>query len=1167
MRPLPSRLARPARLSRLRTARPRLLAVSAIAAALLSTTGCWDAHRGGAALGPDDIAPVRLALRAVAQVQPPTGVSVALRAAYTRRDGTQLTLGEQTAALEAGRETAVPFTFDLAPCLRDAERAVTASAASCAVALTVRLLRGPTLLDEQQRTLTLTPGRDQTLPEPVALYEVTRVQIAMAPAGTGGAGGSTGGTSTPTAPVRLEVGERVALTAALLDRAGAPIPGRTVRFETLDSARVRVDASTGQLTALTVGPAQVRAVAGERADTLRLEITPESVAQLTLGPADTSVTAGATVRYRVEARGASGALLTGVALRYASSAPSVATLDITGAAATRSAGEARLTVATDAGRGGTTVTSPAAVLRVAAAPEARLTVATSGDGNGAVTSSPGGISCARAVGATSGTCETTYPAGTPVTLTAAPASGSTFAGWSGAGCSGTAPCTVTMGAAQSVTASFVASPQSPSGTFALAVAVAGSGAGTVASTPAAISCTRGQDGAASGTCTADFPRDEQVTLRATPATGSSTFAGWSGAGCSGTETCVVRMTRGQDVTATFTQVTHTLTVTTGGVGAGTVSSAPAGVSCTRVNAVQSGACAGEFAGGARVTLTATPAGGSTFTGWSGGAACSGNGACTLTMDGAQTVSAIFGTAPPSTVALAVTIAGAGNGTVRSSPPNIECTLTAGATSGTCGASYTIGQAVTLTATPATGSTFAGWSGAGCSGTGTCAVSLSEARAVTATFAPTTHALTVTTAGAGSGTVTTAPAGINCTRASGAQSGTCTAPYASGASVTLTAAPASPTATARHTFAGWNGGGCSGTQLSCTVTMSAAQNVTASFGLTNIEPPSLTVTTVGTGTGTVTGAGGMSCTRAAGGVQSGTCTASYNGGTSVTLTARPTGGSTFAGFTGAGCSGTGPTCTVTMDSARSVIARFDAPVELTVTTSGAGAGRVTSAPQGISCARTAGTTSGTCTASYSAGTSVTLTAQPDTGTSVFTGWGGVCAHAGTSPTCVVSLTSAQSATASFGSRTAVWTGTLNSTATTRFGGGGFCTWDARFTNVSVSVSATLNSTGSGWSVTRVEVRGSYAEQIVGSCPAGVIPVNQHVYVGSQRDASGTSGSITANVSLSQQSGRPAARGTLRLPGVPSSPATLTLQRTDYEGTPQHTLLDWTITGTVPLTRVQ
>jgi hypothetical protein len=75
-----------------------------------------------------------------------------------------------------------------------------------------------------------------------------------------------------------------------------------------------------------------------------------------------------------------------------------------------------------------------------------LTVAKSGAGSGTVTSSPAGINCG-------GDCSESYASGTGVTLTAAAAAGSTFAGWSGA-CSGTGSCAVTMSAARSVTATF-----------------------------------------------------------------------------------------------------------------------------------------------------------------------------------------------------------------------------------------------------------------------------------------------------------------------------------------------------------------------------------------------------------------------------------------------------------------------------------------------------------------------------------------------------------------------------------------------------------------------------------------------------------------------------------------------------------------------------------------
>jgi Divergent InlB B-repeat domain len=83
-----------------------------------------------------------------------------------------------------------------------------------------------------------------------------------------------------------------------------------------------------------------------------------------------------------------------------------------------------------------------------------LTVTNTGSGSGTVTSSTGAINCG-------GTCAAAINYGAAVTLTASPASGSTFAGWSGAGCSGTGTCTVTMNAAQAVTAAFnaIAQPQ------------------------------------------------------------------------------------------------------------------------------------------------------------------------------------------------------------------------------------------------------------------------------------------------------------------------------------------------------------------------------------------------------------------------------------------------------------------------------------------------------------------------------------------------------------------------------------------------------------------------------------------------------------------------------------------------------------------------------------
>jgi GH18 family chitinase len=83
-------------------------------------------------------------------------------------------------------------------------------------------------------------------------------------------------------------------------------------------------------------------------------------------------------------------------------------------------------------------------------------------------------------------------------------------------------------------------------------------------------------------------------------------------------------------------------------------------------------------------------------------------------------SAFLGSSRPT-----LTVTMAGSGTVTSSPAGISC-------GASCSASYDPGTVVTLAASPAAGSSFAGWSG-GCSGPGSCQVTMDAARSVTATF--------------------------------------------------------------------------------------------------------------------------------------------------------------------------------------------------------------------------------------------------------------------------------------------------------------------------------------------------------------------------------------------------------------------------------------------------
>jgi hypothetical protein len=219
-------------------------------------------------------------------------------------------------------------------------------------------------------------------------------------------------------------------------------------------------------------------------------------------------------------------------------------------------------------------------------------------------------------------CELEVPAGATVELVASGSNGWAFTGWS-SDCTGIGPCALTMTQDHAVAASFVAPPPA----FALTVSKQGVGSGRVTSYPAAIDCGEG--------CSAMFLADEVVTLTAAASSGSS-FAGWMGA-CSGASpTCAVVMSEARTVTAVFTASTstgYTLSVAVAGTGAGSVASTTVGINC-------GASCSATVTSGTVVTLTAARASAdSAFVGWSG--ACTGTGACVVTMTEAQTVTATF----------------------------------------------------------------------------------------------------------------------------------------------------------------------------------------------------------------------------------------------------------------------------------------------------------------------------------------------------------------------------------------------------------------------------------------------------------------------------------------------------------------------------------------------
>ena len=259
-----------------------------------------------------------------------------------------------------------------------------------------------------------------------------------------------------------------------------------------------------------------------------------------------------------------------------------------------------------------------------------------------------------------------------------------------------------------------------------------------------------------------------------------------------------------------------------------------------------------------------------------GGDCSGSGAtCELTMDGDKTASVTF-----------------------------EVTRTLRTSTGANGGidpaagmhTYASGVSVTVTAAPDSGYRVDEWGG-DCSGSAaTCVLTMDADKTASVTFERDEYVLT-----------TSAGANGSVSPAAGAHT------YDAGTSVTVTATPGTD-----HRVASW-GGDCSGTALTCDLTMDANKTASVTFqrGVT------YTLTASATGGGSVSPDG----------------ITAHRPNAAVVLTA--TWLEWTHAFTGWGgdCSGTAATCTLTMNANKTATATFKALPRLTVFTSGSADGEV------------------------------------------------------------------------------------------------------------------------------------------------------------------------------------------------------------------------------------
>ncbi len=572
------------------------------------------------------------------------------------------------------------------------------------------------------------------------------------------------------------------------------------------------------------------------------------------------------------------------------------------------------------------VTSSAATYTASFTTQYQLTMAMSPTGSGTVTPASGGF----------------YAAGTPVAISATPGSGYAFENWTGSGVASasSASTTVTLSAPTTLTANFQLST---------AVLVS-----SMACNPTSLGPS------SSSTCTVTLNNPTVGLSVVSIASNNTNLTAPSGLvitkGTTGSFTATAASTITSNQTATLAATLNGATANT------SIGLAPTQYQLTTSASPAAGgtvtpATGGFYNAGTVVNLTATAASGYQFSSWSGPVAAANSAATTVTMSAAETVTANF-----------VSFTGI---TIQTNPAGLQFTVDGGAvqtapqTLSLTQGSHTIAVATTQAGAAGTQYVFSAWSDGGAASHSITVTS--SAATYTASFT-TQYQLTTSASPAAGGTVTPATGGF----------------YNTGTVVNLTA-----TAASGYQFSSWSGSVAAANSAATTVTMSAAETVTANF----VSSTGITIQT---------NPAGRQFTVDGGAVQTAPQTLNLTQGShtiAVATTQAGAAGTQYVFSTWSDGGAASHTITVT-SSAATYTASFTTQYQLTISASPVAGGTVTPATGGF----------------YNAGTVVNLTATANSGYQ-FGSWSGSVAATNSAAT-TVTMSAAETVTANFVSLTGI-----------------------------------------------------------------------------------------------------------------------------------------------------